>query len=42
MTDRTSTQTYFLVGLLAALVLVALGCLTVGLALLAWLSLGGV
>jgi len=42
MPDRTSTQLYFLVGLVAALAVVALGCLTVGLALLAWLSLGGV
>jgi len=42
MTDRTSTQLYSLAGLLAALAVVALGCLTVGLALLVWLSLGGV
>jgi len=42
MTDRTSTRLYFVAGLLAALVLVALGCLTVGLALLAWLGLSGV
>jgi len=42
MTDRTSTQLYAFVGIVTALAVVALGCLTVGLALLAWLSLGGV
>jgi len=42
MTDHTSTQTYLLVWIVTALAVVALGCLTVGLALLAWLSLGGV
>jgi len=42
MTDRISTQPYFVVGLVTALAVVALGCLTVGLTLLVWLSLGGV
>jgi len=42
MTDRTSTQLYFIVGIVTALAVVALCCLTVGLALLVWLSLGGV
>jgi hypothetical protein len=42
MTDQPSTQLYAFVGIVTALAVVALGCLTVGLALLAWLSLGGV
>jgi len=42
MTDQPSTQLYFVVGIITALAVVALGCLTVGLALLAWLGLGGV
>jgi len=42
MPDRTSTQLYFIVGIVTALAVVALGCLTVGLALLAWLGLGSV
>jgi len=42
MPDRTSTQLYFLVGIVTGLAVVALSCLTLGLALLAWLSLGGV
>jgi len=42
MTDRTSTRWYALVGIVTALAVVALGCLTVGLALLAWLGLSGV
>jgi len=42
MPDRTSTQLYALVGIVTGLAVLALGCLTVGLALLAWLGLGGV
>jgi len=42
MTDPISSRWYALVGIVTALAVVALGCLTVGLALLAWLSLGGV
>jgi hypothetical protein len=36
------TQLHALVGIVTALAVVALGCLTVGLALLVWLGLGGV
>jgi hypothetical protein len=42
MSDQHSTQLYALVEIVTALAVVALGCLTMGLALLAWLSLGGV
>jgi len=42
MTDHSNTRWYALVGVVTALAVVALGCLTVGLALLAWLGLGGV
>jgi len=42
VTDQPGTQLYFIVGIVTALAVVALGCLTVGLALLVWLSLGGV
>jgi len=42
MTNHISTQAYLLIGIVTALAVVALGCLTIGLALLAWLSLGGV
>jgi len=42
VTDSTSTQLYFLVWIVTALAVLALVCLTVGLALLVWLGLGGV
>ena len=42
MADQSDTHRYALIGIVTALAVVALGCLTLGLALLAWLSLGGV
>jgi len=42
MADQSDTHRYALIGIVTALAVVVLVCLTIGLLLLAWLSLSGI